>query len=67
MNQQQTVDAILCMDGVYQKILEEYREAEEKYLKVYSKLSAEEREAVERYISLGEELDHRRTMLALQL
>ena len=67
MNQKQRLDAMLLMDGVYQKLLEEYREAEEKYLAVYSKLSVEEREAVERYISLGEELDHRRAMLALKL
>ena len=67
MTQEQKLEAVLRGDRVYQKLLEEYRGAEIKCNEVLSNLSTEEREALVKYISLGEELDHRRTMLALEL
>ena len=67
MTREQKLETLLRGDEVYQKLLEEYRRAEVQYNEVLENLSAEEREAFVRYISLGEELDHRRTALALEL
>lgn len=67
MTQEQKLEAVLRGDRVYQILLEEYRRAEVECNGVLGRLTPEERETLERYISLGEELDHRRTMLALEL
>lgn len=67
MDKQQILETVLRVDEVYQKLLGEYRGAEEEFCAVLRNLPEEDREILERYISLGEELDHRRTVLALEL
>ena len=67
MTQEQKLEAVLRGDRVYQKLLEEYCRAEVECNVVLGRLTPEERETLESYISLGEELDHRRTALALEL
>ena len=67
MDKKQILETVLRVDEVYQKLLGEYRDAEEKFCAVLRKLPDEDRKILERYISLGEELDHRRAVLALEM
>jgi len=52
-------------DEIYQKLLQECMEVEKVYNTI--SLSDEQREIVESYLSACEELEHRRTLLALSL
>ena len=54
-------------DSVYQELLQQCSLAEKQYCEIISSLSPKDREALERYISLCEELDFRKTTLALEL
>ena len=67
MDKQQILETVLRVDEIYQKLLGEYRGAEKEFCTVLRNLPVEDREILERYISLGEELDHRRSVLALEL
>lgn len=52
-------------DAWYQQLLKQCEEAEKRYQQIVNKLSDEERDSVERYIALCEELEYRRTCLAV--
>ena len=54
-------------DLIYQKLLEECYEAEDRYKQILAKLPISDQEYIEGYISACEELDHRRTYLALHI
>ena len=54
-------------DSVYQDLLKNCLSAEADYLRIRSGLSREDQEILDRYISLCEELEYRRTCLALTL
>lgn len=54
-------------DQIYQEFLQACIEAEKAYNGIAPALSAQAREVVERYLTACEELEHRRTMLALSL
>ena len=54
-------------DSVYQRLLREYQSAEQDFCALRERLPERDKEILDRYISLGEELDHRRVDLALQL
>lgn len=67
----ETMESILTerakTDQIYQALLEACIEAENAYNGIAPALSAQAREVVERYLTACEELEHRRTMLALSL
>ena len=54
-------------DSIYQELLQRCQALESDYLRIKSGLSAEDQETLDRYISLCEELEYRRTCLALIL
>ena len=54
-------------DPVYQELLQQCSLAEELYCKILSSLSPDDQDALSRYISLCEELEYRRTILALEM
>jgi len=54
-------------DSIFQELLQQCILAEEQYRETLSRLSEDERESLERYISLCEELEYRRTVLALEM
>jgi len=53
-------------DPLYLELLSACNALEEDFLRIRAGLSAEDRELLDKYISLCEEMDHRRTMLALR-
>ena len=67
MNEQQEkqLNALAQADAWYQQLLGQCEEAEERYQQIMETLSAEDKESVERYIALCEELEYRRTCLAV--
>lgn len=54
-------------DSVYRNLLQKCLAVEPDYLRFRSTVSGEDQKILDRYISLCEELDHRRTCLALSL
>ncbi len=54
-------------DGLYQATLSQCLEAEGPYQEILASLSPERQAQLERYIALCEELEHRKTQLALEL
>lgn len=61
------LDAAVRADEIYQQMLHDYQRAEEEFLRIRNSLSDADKEILEKYISLGEEMDHRRVILALSL
>ncbi len=53
-------------DGVYQTLLADCLALETEYRRILEQLSPEDRTLLERYITLCEELEYRRTEIALQ-
>ena len=54
-------------DMLYQELLQACMEAERAYNEIAPTLPVEKREVVEKYLSVCEELEYRRTTLALSL
>ena len=54
-------------DMIYHELLQACVEAETVYNEMVKTLPAEKRDVIERYLSACDELEHRRTMLALSL
>ena len=54
-------------DPEYQKLLKECRQVEEHYHRILQALPPEDQEKLEHYISLCEELEHRLSLLALEI
>ena len=54
-------------DPIYQDLLNQCRLAEESYCALLASLDNNTRDTLEHYISLCEELEHRRTYLALEM
>lgn len=67
MNEQQEkqLNALAQTDAWYQQLLGKCAAAEVSYQHVLEKLSSADRDAVETYIALCEELEYRRTCLAV--
>ena len=67
MNEQQEkqLNALAQEDEWYQQLLRECEKAEERYREILSGLSPSDKEAVENYIALCEEMEYRRTCLAI--
>lgn len=67
MNDQQEkqLNALAQEDEWYQQLLRQCEGAEERYHEILSTLSLSDREFVETYIALCEELEYRRTCLAV--
>lgn len=57
--------ALLKTDTLYQSLLTQCLQAEERYHAVCQALCEEDRLSIEHYISLCEEMDHRKLQLAL--
>ena len=53
-------------DAIYREMLAECEKLEEDFLRIKSQLPDEEQRLLEKYISLREELEYRRTVLAMQ-
>lgn len=67
MNDQQEkqLTALAQEDEWYQQLLRQCEAAEVRYHEILSKLSQGDRETVEKYIALCEEMEYRRTCLAV--
>lgn len=63
--QEMQLTALAQADAWYQQLLSQCQEAETAYLQLLDKLSDADRETPERYIALCEELEYRRTCLAI--
>jgi hypothetical protein len=63
--QAQLLHAAAMNDPCYQSLLEECRKLELEYLRILRKLPERDRDILERYISLCEELEYRKTCLAI--
>ena len=63
--QEKWINALAQEDVWYQQLLQQCEEAEKRYQQIVDRLSDEERDSVERYIALCEELEYRRTCLAV--
>ena len=56
---------LLKTDALYQSLLTQCLQAEERYHTICQALCEEDRLSIERYICLCEEMDHRKLQLAL--
>ena len=65
MNTEEKLKLFVKSDAVYQGMLLHYQRIEEDFVRIRNSLSKEDQERLDRYISLGEEMDHRRVILAL--
>ena len=64
---QNRLQTAISQDEIYQQLLVDCKAMERGYLRIISNLTDEDRERLERYIALGEELEHRRTWIAMEL
>lgn len=55
------------LDKAYQRLLAQATDLEPEYDRILAALPPEDRQLLERYISLGEELEHRKLTLAMNL
>lgn len=65
--QEQKLLAATKVDMEYRRLLAECQELEDAYTQIKDNLSEEDRELLERYIALCEELEYRRTCLAMEM
>lgn len=63
----QKLASAVRMDMEYQRLLAQCGAMEAEYERILASLPAQDQALLEQYISLGEELEHRRTCLALEL
>lgn len=64
---EQQLDAAAKLDMEYLRLLAACRELEAEYVAVTAALPEAHRDIIDRYISLCEELEYRRTYLALEM
>ena len=65
--QENMLVALTAADAEYQKLLGQCAALETEYERILGSLSQHDRETLERYIGLCEELEYRRTRIALEM
>ena len=63
---QNWLEKLVSEDEIYQQMLKEAESLEAEYERILHSLSEEDQILLEKYISLSEEMEHRRTFLAME-
>ena len=67
IEQEQRLSAAVKNDPIYQQLLSDCEAMEQDFLRIRQILTKPEQEILDRYISLCEELEYRRTSLAMDM
>jgi len=63
---QNWLEIMVSEDKIYQQMLKEAESLEAEFVRILHSLSKEDQILLEKYISLSEEMEHRRTFLAME-